>query len=105
MTVTIQIDKEIRLAQLSWELVQAFGGPAPELRAVQGRSVTCYAGNFTDEQFSRGIDAHIADPGWVNPNPPLPAPLTRRQILATKTTVLTAAEIVEALQILLRGEP
>lgn len=76
---TVPLEKPVNLSQLSYELVEAFGGDPPGLRLVAGRKLTLLEDGYPEDLFVDVLNAHQADPDWARPEPePEPAGFWRR---------------------------
>ena len=77
MSHVVYVEKTVKLSQLSWELVRAFGGAPPGLHCVEGKLVECYDDGYPEDLFVDVVNDHVADPAWTPPPPPRPGLLRR----------------------------
>lgn len=81
--MSVTTSKQVNVSQLAVEM-----GRVP-LRCVgpDAEGKTIVIGDVTDAAIKSAIDAHTANPNWVDPNAPAPAPTRAQKIDTAKKQV------------------
>lgn len=86
--------RPVNAGQLSHEL----GGVAVRVVGPDAAGSSVVRSDIAQSALDAAAAAHVANPGWVNPNPAPPPPPTPRDVAADKVTSVPAGPVKAALE-------